>query len=64
MDFLKAALEHYDDGRSKGFFCIAAALLSTESLNESLILAANGEPLKVALSHFAQIEGQELKLRK
>jgi len=64
ISFLETALSRYDDGRSKNLFCIAAALLSVESLKQALILAENGEPLKPVLSRFAETEGQELKLRK
>ncbi len=62
--FLKAALDHYDDGRSKGFYCIAAALLSIESLKEALRRAKDGENLRFALTRFAEAQGQELMLRK
>lgn len=64
ITFLEAALERYDDGKSKNFFCLAAALLSIGRLNESLSLAKDGEDLRAALTRFAGIEGQELKLRK
>ena len=64
ISFLETALARYDDGRSKSFFCIAAALLSVESLKRALVLAENGEPLKAALNRFAATEGQELKLRR
>ena len=64
ISFLETALAHYDDGRSKSLFCIAAALLSAESLQQSLSLAESGEPIKTILNHFAEEEGQELKLRK
>ncbi len=62
--FLESALEKYDDGRSKNLFCIAAALLSIESLNEALRRAGGGEDIKVVLKAYAEAEGQELKLRK
>ena len=64
ISFLEIALANYDDGRSKSFFCIAAALLSIKSLKQSLVLAKSGEPLKAVLNRFADAEGQELKLRK
>lgn len=64
MTFLETALQRYDDGKSKGFFCLAAALLSIESLNEALLCAEHGENLKAALTRFAEIEGSDLKLRK
>jgi hypothetical protein len=64
INFLETALKCYDDGRSKSFFCLAAALLSIDSLNEALALADKGEDLKAALNRFAETEGKELKLRK
>jgi len=64
MAFLQTALAQYDDGRSKGFLCLAAALLSIGCLEESLALAAQGEPLRGVLARFAEAEGQELRLRK
>jgi len=64
ISFLKTALERYDSGRDKSFFCIAAALLSIDSLKHALFLAKSGELLKDTLSRFAKAEGQELKLRK
>jgi hypothetical protein len=62
--FLEKALENYDDGRSKGYFCLAAALLSIDSLKKGLMLAKNGENLRDALKRFADAEGQELVLKK
>ena len=62
--FLETAIEKHDDGRSKGFLCLAAALLSIDGLNESLSLADQGENLREVLSRFAEAEGQELKLKK
>ena len=64
ISFLETALEHYNDGRSKNLYCIAAALLSVDNLKKSLALAESGEPLKAILNHFADAEEQELKLRK
>lgn len=62
--FLKTALALYDDGRSKNLFCIAAALLSIESLIKALNLAEGGKSLKAILSSLAEAEDQELRLRK
>lgn len=62
--FLETALQRHDNGRNKNLFCLAAALLSVESLNESSSFAENGDDLKAALIRFAEIEGQDLKLRK
>jgi hypothetical protein len=64
MAFLDAALSRHDDGRSKGFYCIAAALLSAESLRKALGRAGNGENLRTVLSEYAAAEGQELRLVK
>ena len=64
ISFLETVLARYDDGRSKSFFCIAATLLSIESLKRALALVESGEPLKGVLSRFAEAEGQELKLRR
>ena len=64
ISFLEKALELYDNGRNRSFFCIAAALLEIDSLMQALILAESGEPLKDILNRFAEAEGQELKLRK
>jgi hypothetical protein len=63
ISFLETALALHNDGGNKGLFCIAAALLSVENLKQSLVLAANGEPIKAILNRFADEEGQELKLR-
>jgi len=62
--FLEEALKRYDDGKSKSYFCLAAALLSVGSLKEALSLAEKGENLRGALKRFAEAEGQELILRK
>ena len=64
ISFLEIALEHYNDGRSKNLYCIAATLLSIEDLEKALTFAENGESLKAVLNRFADEEGQELKLRK
>ena len=62
--FLETALNQYDDGRSKNYFCLAAALLSIDSLREALSLAGKGGDLRDALEQFAEVEGQELILKK
>jgi hypothetical protein len=64
MAFLGAALSRHGDGRSKGFYCMAAALLSAEGLIKALDRADNGEKLRTALNECAAAEGQELKLIK
>lgn len=63
-DFLKTALQRYDDGRSKSFFCLAAALLSVSGLKTALKRAEGGEKLRDALLECAKKEQAELKLRK
>jgi len=62
--FLETSLERYNDGNSKRLYCLAAAILSIDSLNKALSLAENGENLRNVLAGFAEAEGQELKLRK
>jgi hypothetical protein len=62
--FLNTALEKHNDGRSKGFFCLAAALLKVESLEDALAAADRGENLREVLNEHAAAEGQELKLKK
>lgn len=62
--FLETVLKQYNDGRSKNFYCIAAALISVKSLKEALNRAGNGEDLRNALNEYALAEGQELKLGK
>jgi hypothetical protein len=62
--FLRDALSRHNDGRSKGFYCIAVALLSTENLQEALRRADSGENLRAVLNEYATAEGQELKLQK
>lgn len=72
-------LELYDDGRSKGFYCLATTLLSLESLTESLLIAdkeilqrsvpegdlrGRARILRETLNQFAREEDEELKLRK
>jgi len=64
ISFLENALEQHNNGRNKNFYCIAATLLTVEKLEQALILAGNGEPLKAILNTFADEEGQVLKLRK
>lgn len=62
--FLTAALDRYGDGKNKNFFCLAAALLSVDSLDKALAMADTGENIRTVLTRFAEEEGQELKLRK
>ena len=64
MQFLDTAIRRFNDGRSKNYFCIAATLLTVESLNTALARAEAGESLRVLLDSYAQKEGKELRLRK
>lgn len=64
IEFLVTALQRYNDGKSKSLYCLAAALLSLESLSKALSLAENGKNLRNVLTGFAKAEGQDLKLRK
>ena len=64
IQFLDTALSRFNDGRSKNYFCIAATLLTVESLNNALARAEAGESLRVVLDGYAEKEGQELRLRK
>jgi hypothetical protein len=41
MELLETMLENFNDGRSRSFFCKAAALLDPVSLNDSLIKATD-----------------------
>ena len=76
---LELMLEHFNEGKSKSFYCIAAALLSITDLEESLKRSAQkivtakigaadfktrSQILKESLNYFAAGEGMELKLRK
>lgn len=76
---LEEMLLRYNDGRSKNFYCLAATLLSLESLEESLKktdeiikeksiettdFKGKAGILKGILNHFARDEDEELKLRK
>ena len=62
--FLETSIGNYNDGRSKNLYCIAAALLSIEGLNQAISLAKQGESLKEVLVQIAETEGQELRLKK
>lgn len=79
IGLLRAMVEHYDDGRSKSFFCRAAALLSPEVLHRSLDQAdraTRGRPksagktperastFRAILSDAACTEGIDLRAKK
>lgn len=61
---MEMALERYDDGRSKSYYCLAAAILSIDSLNKASSMAERGDNLRKALAGLAEAEGQEMKLSK
>jgi len=79
MKTLEILLNSFNDGRSKSFFCIAAALLPIDDLNESIkdtekkIEEENINPddnrsksriIKEMLNQYAKNKNIELKLRK
>lgn len=79
IELLKTMMKHFDEGRSKSFYCIAATLLSTTDLEKSLKSSEQkikadkigvGETktkskiLKGLLNNIAAREGIELKLRR
>lgn len=76
---LENMLQQYDDGRSKSYYCIAAALLSIAGLAQSIQraeqeinqksigqsnLKAKARILRQFLEHTAGAENAQLKLRK
>lgn len=79
MDSLKHMLDDYDDGRSKSFYCLAAALLSADGLQYALTQAeqrieseqidsdnrrSKAKILRQTLEDAARTENTELQLRK
>ncbi len=79
VKLLETMLKHFDDRRSKSFYCIAATLHPLETLEKSLdnanqkIKAHNTKPddvktkakiLKNILNQYAQKEKNELKLKR
>jgi len=71
ISILQDMLANYEDGRSKSFFCLAAALLQTEHLLAAIAETPNdidkksrGKALKTALQKYADIEGVRLTLNK
>lgn len=79
IELLETMLKHFDEGRSKGLYCIATALLSITALEESLRdserrmkadeirlddAKARARILREFLNDSAAREGTELKLRK
>jgi len=79
IEFLETFLDGFDEGRSKSFFCLAAALLCLDNLGKALEeaekeigekgigkddLKGRNRILKGLLKDFAGKENKELKLRK
>ena len=79
ISLLETMIKDYDDGRSRSFYCIAAALLSIDGLETALregernirIDGARSDDTKIRarilkriLNDFAEREGIELKLGK
>jgi hypothetical protein len=69
---LREMLAGYDDGRSKNFYCLAAALLSAQAVSSALSEASaidgdrksKAKALRSALTELALRENVELKLNK
>jgi hypothetical protein len=67
---LEDMLASHDDGRSKSFYCLAAALLPIESLNAAISDAECGDTkgkaklLRASLIKCAEVEGISLTLQK
>lgn len=74
MAILADFLNHYDDGRSKSFFCLSCALLPIDKLQDALKavkdssnstdLKDKNKRLRDALTTIAAAAGVELKLNK
>ena len=79
IQLLEQMLDRYNDGRSKGFYCLAATLLSMTALETSLSqteskvrsdkvksydIKTKAKILRGFLEGFAAKEGVELKLRR
>ncbi|MCK4310774.1 MAG: DUF3795 domain-containing protein, partial [Methanomicrobia archaeon] len=47
IKLLETMMNHFDEGRSKSFYCIATALLSIESLEKSLNNVEKSEDVKI-----------------
>ncbi len=74
VDFLKLLIRDYNDGRSKGFYCLAAQLLPLDGLKTSLAEAQaqitpgmtpkdRTKVVRTAFGKLAEEAGVELKLR-
>ena len=79
IELLEITLKHFDEGRSKSFYCIAITLLSIKDIETALDktkqeikaedigtddFKTRAKILKGFLKDFASGEGIELKLRK
>jgi len=71
ITILQNMLANYDDGRSKSFFCLAAALLQPEHLLAAIAETpldadkkGRAKALKAALRKYAEMEGVVLALDK
>ncbi len=74
VDFLRLLIKEYNDGRSKGFYCLAVQLLPLDSLKASLAEAQKqvtpgmtdkdkAKLLRDGFGRLAEEKGVELKLR-
>jgi hypothetical protein len=69
IDLLNILLEKYNDNRSKNYYCLATALLKTDSINEIMAYINESEEvsveaLKCKINEYAKKENVELKLGK
>ena len=75
MELLRDLLEKYDDGRSKSFFCLSAALLPTDLMGEAIAKANRPKTgiadkkerakfLRNAFLEIASTKGVDLRYRK
>jgi len=71
ISILQDMLTNYDDGRSKSYFCLAAALLPDECLQAAMKevsfegdIKSRTKMLKAVLQKYAEMEGFELSLKK
>ena len=62
--FLETALEHHDNGKNKGYSCLAAALLSVDGMKRHLSFGNEGKSLRDTLRQLADAEGPEPILEK
>lgn len=55
VDFLKKLIENYNDGRSKGFYCLSVQLLPLEGLKKALAEAEKKMPAEATLKDRAKV---------